>query len=239
MFVMNPANIPNIPTNQTVTYANVVVNHPPPKEDPNQIRITVGGNLINYPGELTTRTADITTSKLHWNSVLSMQNAKYMCLEIKIFYLLAPLNRYKYMRIQIGLFTLWIIKQYYLNNNVYHGHIYLEMRKVVWGFPCTGILANKLLQKRLAPHEYYECKQTPGLWKHITHPILFTLVVDNFGVKYERQEDIDHLIKCVKSKYELTVDWTGNLYCGTCLKWDYKQCILDISMPGYIQKQLK
>ncbi len=111
--------------------------------------------------------------------------------------------------------------------------------KAVLSLPQAGILTNKLLQKRLAPHGHYECKHTPGLWKHITCPISFTLVVDNFGVKYERQEDINHLITCGKSKYDLTADWTGNLHCGICLKWDCKQRTLDISMPGYIQKQLQ
>ena len=65
MFVMSPQDIPNIPKDRVVTYAQVVVDHHPQKTDPNCIRITAGGNLINYPGELTTRTADITTSKLH------------------------------------------------------------------------------------------------------------------------------------------------------------------------------
>jgi hypothetical protein len=101
MFVMNPANIPNIPKNQAVTYVNVVINHCPPKEVPNCIRITADSNLINYPGELTTRTVDITMSKLYWNSSLSMQKAKYMCLDIKFVYLSAPLDRYKYMCIPI------------------------------------------------------------------------------------------------------------------------------------------
>ncbi len=42
-----------------------------------------GGNLINYPGKLSTQTATLTTSKLMWNSVLSTEWAKYMCLDIK------------------------------------------------------------------------------------------------------------------------------------------------------------
>ena len=92
MFVMSPQDIPNIPKDRIVTYAQVVVDHRPQKADPNRIWITAGGNLINYPGELTTWTADITTSKLHWNSVLSTPDAKYMCLDIKKFYLLAPLD---------------------------------------------------------------------------------------------------------------------------------------------------
>jgi hypothetical protein len=61
IFVMSPQDIPHIPKDRVVTYARVVVDHRPQKADPNRIRITAGGNLINYPGELATRTADITT----------------------------------------------------------------------------------------------------------------------------------------------------------------------------------
>ena len=142
------------------------------------------------------------------------------------------------MKIPIRLFPPWIIKQYNLLQHVHNGYIYLEMRRAVWGLPQAGILANKLLLKRLAPHGYYKCNQTPGLWKHISRPILFTLVIDHCGVKYTQQEAIDHLIRCIKEKYQLTEDWTGNLYCSIKLKWDYNNCTLDIYMPGYIIKQL-
>ncbi len=195
--------------------------------------------LINFPSELTTRMADITTSKLHWNSVLSTPGAKYMCLDIKNFYLLAPLDRYEYMPIPFTPFPSWIVEQYGLANKIHNGHLYLEMRRVVWGLPQAGKLANKLLKKHLAPHGYYECKQTLGLWKHTTRPISFTLVVNDFGVKYTHKEDIDHLIKCIKEQYELTKDLDGDLYCGIRLKWDYNIRTLDISMPGYILKQLQ
>jgi len=69
IFVMTHAEIPNIPKDRTVTSARLVVDFRPQKDDPHRIRITAGGNLINYPGELSTRTADLTTSKLMWNSV--------------------------------------------------------------------------------------------------------------------------------------------------------------------------
>ena len=68
---------------QKWTYARIVVNYRPQKEDPNSIRITVGGNRITYKGNTSTRTADLTTSKLLWNSVLSTEGARYMCLDIK------------------------------------------------------------------------------------------------------------------------------------------------------------
>jgi hypothetical protein len=63
MFVLSPQDIPNIPKDRVVTYAQVVVDHRPQKTDPNRIRITAGGNLINFPGELTIRTADITAEQ--------------------------------------------------------------------------------------------------------------------------------------------------------------------------------
>ncbi len=32
----------------------------------------------------------------------------------------------------------------------------------------------------------------PGLWKHNTQPIIFTLVVNDFGVKYVGEENALH-----------------------------------------------
>jgi hypothetical protein len=82
----------------------VVIDFHPQKADPHRIQITAGGNLINYPGKLSTLTADLTTSKLMWNSVLSTEGAKYMCLDIKTFYLSAPLDQFEYMKMPIALF---------------------------------------------------------------------------------------------------------------------------------------
>jgi hypothetical protein len=65
------------------TFANPVVDYRPQKDDPNRIRITAMGNLITYDGELSVRTADINTAKMHWNSVVSTPDEKYMCLDIK------------------------------------------------------------------------------------------------------------------------------------------------------------
>ncbi len=64
IFVMTHEEIRKIPKTQTVTYARVVVDFQPQKADPHQIRITSGGNLINYPGELSTHTTNLTTLKL-------------------------------------------------------------------------------------------------------------------------------------------------------------------------------
>ena len=85
----------------TFTYAKIVVDLHPQKEDPYRIRITAGGNLLTYRGNVSNRTVDLSTSKLLWNSVLSTDGAKYMCLDIKNFYLTAALNYFEYMQMPL------------------------------------------------------------------------------------------------------------------------------------------
>ncbi len=82
MFVLTHEQILAIPKDRVVTYARIVVDYRPQKADPNRVRITAGGNLIKYPGELSTRSSEITTSKLIWNSVISTENAKYLTINI-------------------------------------------------------------------------------------------------------------------------------------------------------------
>ena len=62
IFFLSHNEIQNIPKDQTVTYAYIVVDYWPQKQDPNRVCITMGGNLINYPFELTMRTTDMVSS---------------------------------------------------------------------------------------------------------------------------------------------------------------------------------
>ena len=201
-------------------YTSIVVDYRPQKPDFNQVRITAGGNLIKYPGELTTRTADLTTSKVSRNSVLSIQDEKYMCIDIKNFYLGTPLDRYDYMRIPLTMFPEHMAQQYQLREKENNGIIYVEIREAIYGLSQAGVLAKKLLKKRLALAGHYEMPHTPGLWKHVSRPIEFTLVVDDFGVKYANKNNSDHLVIALKGKYKISEDWTGSLYCGIDLRWD-------------------
>ena len=53
-----------------VTYDRICCNVQPEKDDPNRVRLTVGGNLINYPGDCGTPTANLLTVKLNRKSVV-------------------------------------------------------------------------------------------------------------------------------------------------------------------------
>jgi hypothetical protein len=203
---MNHAEINNIPKDRTITYARIVVDIRPHKEDPNRVRITVGGNLIDYPGEVTTRTADMVTSKLLWNSVISTDNARYICADVKNFYLETPMARKEYMRLPVQKIPDDFMEAYNLHDKILNGYLYMEIRKGMYGLPQSGILANTLLRKRLAPEGYIECKHTPGLWRHQSRPITFTLVVDDFGIKTEGLEHAEHLFACLRKHYTIEVD---------------------------------
>ncbi len=100
-------------------------------------------------------------------------------------------------------------------------------------------MANKRLQPKLAPFRYHECLNTPGLWYHDTRPILFTLMVNNFGIKYIKEDDVKHLIASMKWMYKLAKDWKGDLYCGIALNWNFVNGTVDISMLGNIKKKIQ
>ena len=53
-----------------VTYGWIVVSYQPQKTEKERTRLTIGGNLIDYPWEVTTPTVDLTTAKLLFNSVI-------------------------------------------------------------------------------------------------------------------------------------------------------------------------
>ena len=60
----------------------------------------------------------------------------------------------------------------------------MEISRGVYRLPQSGILSNKLLEKRLAKQGYHDLPHTPGLFRHETGQVWFTLLVDDFGIKY-------------------------------------------------------
>ena len=81
-------------------------------------------------------------------------------------------------------------------------------------------------------------QHTPGLWGHRTRPILFTLVVDDFGIQYVDKEHAMYLVDALQRKYKVTSDWSGSSYCGMKLEWNYTDHYVDVSMPNYVHRAL-
>jgi hypothetical protein len=198
----------------------------------------VGGDRLNYSGDVATSTADITTFKILINSTLSTEDSAMMMMGINNYYLGTPLPRFEYIRMLLSRFPEEIVHSYNLNSLAVDGWVYIEIRKGMYGLKQGGLLANQLLQTRLTPFGYYLARHTPGLWLHRPRPISFTLVVDDFAVKYVGKQHAEHLRDALLRTYEQTTDWTATVYSRMTLKWDYKNKTCDISMPGYVSNVL-
>jgi hypothetical protein len=95
-----------------------------------------------------------------------------------------------------------IIQQYQLQQLVTaDGRIYIKIQKEMYGLKQAGILANQRLQRHLETHGYFPTPRTPGLWKHATCDVHFSLVADNFGVRYVGKENAHHLVDAPASLY--------------------------------------
>jgi hypothetical protein len=223
-----------IPKDRKITYGKIVCDYKPHKKEKERVRFTVGGNRLDYSGDVATYTADITTFKILINSTLSTSDAAMMMMDIKNYYLGTPLPRFEYMKILLSWFPAEIVDKYNLDALAVDGWVYIEIRKGMYGLKKSGLLANQLLQTRLAPFAYYPARHTPVIWLHKTRPISFSLVVDDFAVKYVGKQHADHIRNALLKTYELTTDRAAKLYSGMTLKWDYKNITFDISMPGYV-----
>ena len=144
-----------------------------------------------------------------------------MCADVKNFYLATPMDRPEFMQLPMGIIPEEIIKEYNLEKLEHNGKIYMQIEKGMYGLPQAGILANKQLTERLATRGYHPCKHTPGLWKHEWRPVWFTLVVDDFGIKYKGRKHVNHLLETLKQWYEVAEDWSGTRYCGITIELDY------------------
>jgi hypothetical protein len=88
-----------VPKGKIITYGRFVVDICPNKSETHRVGLTVGGNLIQYHGDISTRSEDLTTSKCLWNSTISTEGTKYMCLDVNNFHLGTLMEAFEYMRI--------------------------------------------------------------------------------------------------------------------------------------------
>ncbi len=72
------------PAHKCPTSGHICCNCQPQKEEKHCVRLTVGGNCIDYPVNKSTPTADLTTAKLLINSTISTPGAKFWGITLPI-----------------------------------------------------------------------------------------------------------------------------------------------------------
>ena len=227
-----------VPNGETVTYGRIVCTYRPQKEEQNRTRLTVGGILIICLYDVSTPTSDMITATLLLNSVISTPGARFMTLDLENFYLGTPLPKNRFMKIKIDILPEEIINKYNLWSIEHNGWVFICIKKGMYGLPEAGALANKLLKKRLLKSGYYEAQFTPGLYRHVWRPIMFSLVVDDFGVKCEGIQHAKHLKNALEKYYDVALDWEGKLFCVITLDCNHKMRHVDLSVPGYVGRKM-
>jgi hypothetical protein len=227
-----------VPKHKKTTYIQVVCADGPKKTQICRVRWTMGGNLIFYDGDVSTKTAGLTTVKCMLNSVISTKNGRFMTGNLKNVNLGTDLDDYKYVHTPVHLIPTHIIVLYNLEDKIVNGHVYVEARKGMYGLSQAGRLANDRLTKFLEPRGYVPCKHTHGLWRDTKSDLMFTLVVDDFGIRYTKIADAKRLMDTLKLQYKVFEDWDGSRYIGLMLKWDYIGRTVELSMPGYVERAL-
>jgi hypothetical protein len=133
---------------RNITYGKIVCNCKPHKEEKERVRLTVGGDRLDYSGDVATSTANITTFRIIIKSTLSTKYAAMMMMDIKNYYLGTPLPRFEYMKMPLPRFPDEIVQKYNLNALAIDGWVYIEIRKGIYSLKQAGVLANQLLQTR-------------------------------------------------------------------------------------------
>jgi len=174
-----------------------------------RVRGTYGGNLSDYAGDRSASTADMQTVKLLLNAVVS-EDAAFMTADLTDFYLGTQLESPEYMWLRRDQVPPDIQRQYATQLIWKDDRAMVCISKGIYGLPQAGRLAQAKLTDLLARHGYLPASNTPCLFKHVSFPIMFCLVVDDFAIKYSDRAAADHLLAALRSEYGVTVDWSGS-----------------------------
>ena len=210
-----------------------VCNIPTPKPDTHRTRFTAGANLIDYPGEVSTPTLDLTTLELHVNIAISDAKSIYICMEIQYFHLNNQIDRDEYIIIHISMIPQEFVDKYNITEKSHNGYIYARETKGTYGIPQVRQIAHDALVKHLEPYGYQPSSKTSGLWKQNSQSINVSLVVDDFGAKYLGKEHASHMKAALETKYKVTTYWEGKLYIEIALNWDYDKGMVQLYIPIY------
>ena len=100
--------------------------------------------------------------------------------------------------------------------------MHTKINRAWYGLKQSSQIAYLDLCKRLEADGYKKVPLDDGYFYHKTRDISFTLVVDDFLIKYKRDKDLAHLNQTILKHYTgFKIDTEAKQYIGLALKWDY------------------
>jgi hypothetical protein len=200
-----------------------------------RVRLTVGGDKVNYTGDRSSTTASLETLKILQNVRISREMG-WCTGDIKDFYLGSPMDEVVYMYINERDVPEEIKLKYHIEFR--NGRALVSIHKGMYGLPHAGKLAQDRLILHLLTHGYLQCTRTECLFRHVTDDIAFMVVVDDFGIIHANEIARDNLFRVLRLQYTMTMDLTGSKYLGIDIFHNVKNNTVTLSMPGYVQNAL-
>ena len=87
--------------------------------------------------------------------------------------------------------------------------------------------------------KHVQCSNTPCLFRHEHRNIYFTLVVDDFLIKYTDKADVEHRCAALRDKWDFEMDWSASTYLGMRIDYNRTAPYVALSMPGYVEAALR
>jgi hypothetical protein len=165
-----------------------------------RVRGTAGGDRLPSSCPPSTDVASLTAVNIALNSVV-LGDAFFGTADITDFYLgtpvTLPLSQRQFIRIDIDSYSPAVLARLSLLPFIHsarNGNRFVIFRidQTMYGLKDAGKLSNLRLVSLLSASGFLETA-TPCLFRHVSRPISFVLVVDDFGIKYQNRDDYDHL----------------------------------------------
>ena len=203
-----------------------------------RVRGTYGGNITDFEGLRSSGTADLQTVKLLLNAAVS-EDAHIATGDAHDFYLATKLERPEYMWVTRAQLPTATIERYGHEIVWQNDRTMVQCDNGIYGLPQAGKLAHDLAVEQLAAAGYHQCPNTPCLFRHETRNIYFTLVVDDFLIKYTDKADVEHLCEALRGTWDFEMDWSASSYLGMRIDYNREARCIGLSMPGYVEAALK
>jgi len=180
-------------------------------------------------------------NKVHLNAVVS-ENARFGTIDICDYYLGTDLPTPESLTLYLdgyppSLLVDLCIAQFVKYNSQNRPYMYADIVKTMPGLPQSGFLSQTRLISHLSSGGYRQTA-TPMLFRHVERDIDFTLVVDDFGIKYQHDADWDHLCSHLRLLYAIKPHPVGSQFLGFTIVHDRRARTISLSYPGYIASLL-
>ena len=206
-----------------------------------RVRGTLGGDKTHYTGATAANCAELTVVKVLLNSAISDPESGWASLDIKDFYLQSQMDRPEFLRLAWNQIPKKTQQDYGLAEfKTLDNKVLFRVDGGMYGAPQAGRLAQEqLIRTCLEPAGYIQDPNVPCLFTHLTNGIIFSLVVDDFGVRYKLALGFQSLVDALKaSGYELKVNPTGSKYLGMNINFDRQANTITTDMGDYVKHHL-